>query len=155
MSLLGPGPTRLLHQRGAAKTTGASAARGGAHILFWTSFGLALILGATQTEHIMHVSTDTHSKPSPLESALIFAIAMFLTGAAIVIAYGEKMAFSEHTRQSAATRVLFHRHALLLKDGPLTPADIDIFRTLGKEALQENGDWLLLHRDRPLEIVVP
>ena len=124
-------------------------------VLFWTSFGLAIILGAIQTEHIMHASADTHSKPSTEESALIFAIAMFLTGAAIAVAYGEKMAFSEHTRQYAATRVLFHRHALLLKAGPLTPAEIEIFRTLGKEALQENGDWLLLHRDRPLEIVVP
>ena len=31
----------------------------------------------------------------------------------------------------------------------------EYLRTLGREALQENGDWLLLHRDRPLEVVVP
>jgi hypothetical protein len=89
------------------------------------------------------------------ESVLIFAIAMLLAGAAIAVAYGEKMAFSEHTRQYAATRVLFDEYDRQLTAGPLLPREVALFRTLGKEALQENGDWLLLHRDRPLEVVVP
>lgn len=31
----------------------------------------------------------------------------------------------------------------------------EILRQLGRESLAENGDWLLLQRDRPLEIPAP
>lgn len=27
-----------------------------------------------------------------------------------------------------------------------------IYRELGREALHENGEWLLIHRERPLDI---
>jgi hypothetical protein len=27
-----------------------------------------------------------------------------------------------------------------------------LIEELGKEALSENGDWILLHRDRPLDV---
>jgi hypothetical protein len=89
------------------------------------------------------------------EIGLIVAIGILLVGAALIVAYGEKMAFAEHTRQYGATSMLFHNADKALSDGPLTSADREVFRNLGKEALQENGDWLLLHRDRPLEVIVP
>jgi hypothetical protein len=28
-------------------------------------------------------------------------------------------------------------------------------KELGEHALQENGDWLLIHRDRSLEVILP
>jgi hypothetical protein len=90
-----------------------------------------------------------------MQQALVLAISLLVVGAAIMLAYGEKMAFSEHTRRYWGTSILFRNADAQLADGALTPADEEIFRTLGKEALQENGDWLLLHRDRPLEVVVP
>jgi hypothetical protein len=80
---------------------------------------------------------------------------MFLVAAAVMVAYGEKMAFSEHTRQYQGTSHVFRAADKRITDGPLTPAEAEQFRNLGKEALQENGDWLLIHRDRPLEIIVP
>ena len=39
----------------------------------------------------------------------------------------------------------------LLAAGDLAEAEA-LVPELGKEALAENGDWLLLHRDRPMEV---
>lgn len=89
------------------------------------------------------------------ESALVFAIAVLIVGAAVTVAYGEKMAFAEHARQYGGTSLLFQIADRKLEEGPLTEEEADLFRDLGKESLQENGDWLLLHRDRPLEVIVP
>jgi hypothetical protein len=30
---------------------------------------------------------------------------------------------------------------------------METFRELGIEALEENGDWLLLHREHPLKVI--
>jgi hypothetical protein len=46
------------------------------------------------------------------------------------------------------------RFSSQMSTGPLTDEEKQLFLTLGEEALQENGDWLLLHRDRHLEIFV-
>lgn len=124
-------------------------------VLFWMSFALAVILGICEVSHLGRSPSEGHAELPLEEGLLIFAIAMLLAGAAIAIAYSEKMAFVEHTREYAATRILFEDYAGLLSLGPLTPQEERLFRTLGKEALQENGDWLLLHRDRPLEVIVP
>jgi hypothetical protein len=130
-------------------------------LLFWASMLLALGIGAWELLDVIQASGGA-AAPSEVpaglphgEIALIVAISMFLVGAAVLVAYGEKMAFSEHTRQYGATSLLFRQADSALTDGPLTPAEVDIFRNLGREVLQENGDWLLLHRDRPLEVIVP
>jgi hypothetical protein len=91
----------------------------------------------------------------PQQSILILVLAMFLSLAALAVAYGEKMAFSEHARQYAATSQLFDGAKKEIQAGPLTEGDLTRFRHLGEEALRENGDWLLIHRDRPLEVIVP
>jgi hypothetical protein len=133
-------------------------------ILFGASLGLAVILGLCEVSHMVQGSEarpGAQAPPHPHwglpheESILVFAISMLLAGAAIAIAYGEKMAFAEHARQYGATSILFLNIDRRLSSGPPTTAEIDELRRLGKEALQENGDWLLLHRDRPLEVIVP
>ncbi len=65
------------------------------------------------------------------------------------------MAFAEHARQYGVTSIYYQEANNQLCKGDLTAADMDLFLALGKEALAENGDWLLLHRDRPLEVIVP
>lgn len=89
------------------------------------------------------------------EECMIFVISILLVGAAVWIAFGEKMAFAEHMRQYRATSICFQEVDKALSNGDLTASDIELLRDLGKEALAENGDWLLLHRDRPLEVIVP
>jgi hypothetical protein len=127
-----------------------------AKVLFWANFVLAIILGCCEVWHRRHAPLHTEWGFPPEESVLIFAISMLLAGAALAVAYGEKMAFLEHARQYGATSILFRETDERLTAGNLNPAEeADEFRRLGKEALQENGDWLLLHRDRPLEVILP
>src|SRR5208337_4383099 len=92
-------------------------------ILFRTSFVLAVILALCEVWHLAQAPSDRQWRLSPEESVLIFAISMLLAMTAIAVAYGEKMAFSEHARQYGATRVLFVDTDRKLTTGPLTPAE--------------------------------
>ena len=124
-------------------------------ILFWTSLVLAVILALCEVWHLAQPPPDGQCGLPHEESILICVISILLAVAAIAVAYGDKMAFSEHARHYRAMSILFFDTDRKLTTGPLIPAETDELRKLGKEALQENGDWLLLHRDRPLEIIVP
>ncbi|MCB1064323.1 MAG: hypothetical protein KDN20_15575 [Verrucomicrobiae bacterium] len=98
---------------------------------------------------------------------------IILTGAvlvagAIAIAWSEKSLLSEHARQYRAMHDLFrnagdHLQSLLIDWSSNLPHSDDL-RTaeprkqiqetlidLGKEALDENSEWLVLHRSRPFE----
>jgi hypothetical protein len=133
------------------KSRGQRCKRCGA-ILFWTSLVLALILGGWEVWQAAQMPSEAERRLHAVESVLIFGISMLLTIAAIVVAYGEKMAFSEHVRHYSTARIIFLDCSRQLKDDSV---EIALIRNLGMEALQENGDWLLLHRDRPLEVIVP
>jgi hypothetical protein len=130
-------------------------------IFFLTSLVLSFGVGVCEIVNVIRPpaqlehAAEHQSELKPLEQGLVIAISMLLVGAAVMVAYGEKMAFAEHTRQYGGTSRLFQRADTQLTDGPLTEDEKKVFRTLGTEALQENADWLLLHRDRPLEVVVP
>jgi len=96
------------------------------------------------------------------------------TGAMLVIgglglAYSERRLYAEHTRKYAAMEDLFtcadRRLADLLRqyevDAPDSPEEKrtfqeiqDLLYQLGCEALDENAEWLILHRSRPLEPVL-
>jgi hypothetical protein len=124
-------------------------------VLFWLGVFVSVFLGGCEIWYLINPPLQAHSGLTHLEAILIFAISILLTIAALVVVYVEKMAFLEHSRQYNVTCNRFHRCDVQLKDGPLSPDDIGHFRMLGIVSLQENGDWLLLHRDRPLEIMVP
>jgi hypothetical protein len=131
-------------------------------ILLWLSLVFAFGLGGWEASDFIRArmgtlpTADAGPHLHDGENALVVAIGVLLVGAAAVIAYGEKMAFAEHARQYAATGVLFRNAFDQLTDAPLAPAEaMKLFRELGEDALRENGDWLLLHRDRPLEVIVP
>jgi hypothetical protein len=123
-------------------------------IFFWTSLALSGLIGACEVWIIIKPHAY-HQSLHHVEEGLFLATGMVLVSAALVIAYGEKMAFAEHARHYAGTSILFLKAKNESKDGTLTAQERESFRTLGKAALQENGDWLLLHRDRPLEVIVP
>ncbi len=111
--------------------------------------------------------------PPPKDLWIILTGATLVSGA-ICIAWGEKLALAENTRQYTAMHDLFQHaltSALRLYDGSsptpgasggddatgLEPSRSDLAKLhalladLGKEALAENAEWLLLHRSRPLE----
>jgi len=88
----------------------------------------------------------------------IIAIDLLLAGAALLHHANERMAYSEHLKQYRRMLIIFGNAVesiqVLLKSGKFAAATTCL-RALGKEALIENGDWVLLHRQRPLEMPPP
>lgn len=90
-----------------------------------------------------------------LHSTLACCTSIFLVLAAALHGYSDKMIFAEQAKNYLQMAQLFQLasekldHAIKTND--LTEAN-DIIGELAQEALLENGDWLLLHRSRPLEI---
>jgi hypothetical protein len=74
---------------------------------------------------------------------------------ALLHGYSEKQALSEHVKQYDRMSVLFASAQQRLRealDAERLHEARHLLRELGREALAENGDWVLLHRQRPLEI---
>ena len=89
-----------------------------------------------------------------LDVATILVVGLSLAGAGLFQHYGEKMAFKEHAKQYHDMSRLFG-DSLERMDRLATDDDQqrrELIRTLGKSALEENGDWVMLHRERPLEV---
>jgi len=83
---------------------------------------------------------------------------VLLATAAILHHFNNRMAYGEHAKQYNRMASLFARASDLL--GKFLEHDdyenaYDCVRKVGNEALTENGDWVLLHRERPLEVPHP
>jgi hypothetical protein len=85
--------------------------------------------------------------------AIILTILPGIAGA--IAAFSLKMAFSEQRKQYARMRDLYSRGSICLAEA-LSRGDQQLAQRivldLGREALEENGDWVLLHREREFEI---
>lgn len=87
----------------------------------------------------------------------LFIAAMGLAPAigAILHAYIEKRAFSQQTKQYGRMANLFasaqKQLQRLLNQRKYAEARF-VLEELGKEALVENGDWVILHRERPIQM---
>jgi hypothetical protein len=89
------------------------------------------------------------------QGGLIVLMALPLVAAGTVEGYVHILALAEQAKQYQRMGLLFAnaeaRLTALLYAGQHDRA-LDLIRELGKEALVENGDWVLLHRERPLEV---
>jgi hypothetical protein len=86
---------------------------------------------------------------------ILLGIGVFPVLAAVLHSYLQKNALAEHKRQYDRMSVFYHRATVHLEKllGEDRLADARAFvAELGREALVENGDWILMHRDRPLEV---
>jgi len=87
---------------------------------------------------------------------LIAGIGMTAVVGGLLHYYAEKRAFSEHAKQYNRMAIIFRNAAERLSNFHY-PEDYEkaasLIKELGIEALAENGDWVLLHRERPLEPV--
>ncbi len=117
--------------------------------------GLILIIALL----VGHVTTVI--PPSSLSHKLLILLIAFLpaTGA-LLHHYVEKMAFEEQAKQYERMATLFAKadeevkkliNAPVQNEATQQRAEEVLFE-LGKEALEENGDWVLLHRKRQLEL---
>ncbi|MCC6954995.1 MAG: hypothetical protein IT290_12830 [Deltaproteobacteria bacterium] len=129
--------------------------------LFWSGLAVAAFVGVVGSEpvhgrlsHIEWIGTllDDHSLGHHI--AILYVI-MSAVLAALFHNYGEKTAAREHSRQYERMERLFEQGCTDIEKriavGQLAEAQGEIFR-LGQEALAENGDWLITHRERPLEV---
>jgi hypothetical protein len=124
------------------------------------SVGIALLLALGLTlpvvvpwhplEEIKHLFEDPW-----IHGVVMVAIVTLAVAAGLRHGYNQQMARSEHAKQYSRMSELFGRAeqhlATLLQAGDSQRAK-ELLQELGAEALEENGDWVLLHRERPLEV---
>jgi len=96
----------------------------------------------------------------------LFATAMSFIGAGLIHFRAFKLALEAHARRYKESRDIFAEAARRLDSTHcvgVSPVELDskiqfeaaclkILRQLGREALMENADWVLTHRERPLEV---
>jgi hypothetical protein len=85
----------------------------------------------------------------------VVALGVITALGALVHSYTEKRAFGEHAHQYSRMDEVFtrggERMTALLHDGRRQRAGV-VAVELGKEALAEHGDWVMLHRERAVEL---
>ena len=86
---------------------------------------------------------------------IMIAIVMLAVCAGLWHTYNQQKAHAEHAKRYGRMAVLFDYANLhmerMLKDNR-TREIPGLLRELGEEALAENGEWVLIHRERPLEV---
>ncbi len=93
-----------------------------------------------------------------LHGLLLVLLTLPLAVAGLLHSYVGKRALSEHTKQYERMRRVFkqaeNQLGQMLADAK-TGAAANLLTELGREALEENGDWVMLHRERPSEVPLP
>lgn len=84
-----------------------------------------------------------------------FFTSVLTIAAGTLYGYADKRAFSAHVKQYERMRIIYTNAYVRLRN--LLAADNRsavkiLLEELGKEALLENGDWILIHRERPIEV---
>jgi hypothetical protein len=107
---------------------------------------LAMLL-PTPLAHWIHHHVYAHK--------LLIVLVFLLAGVAGVLhTYADKLALAQHVKQYQRMGTLFGlaqtRLSRALAEG--TGDASHILLDLGKEALAENGDWVLAHRERPVDV---
>lgn len=91
---------------------------------------------------------------------LLLPIALLLVGVVLSELYANKRVLAEHAKRYARMSDLFAMASSLLDDLDRAPeperADLvhNLLLELGSEALAENAEWLLIHRERPTEFAM-
>jgi len=87
--------------------------------------------------------------------SLLLVIGIFGVTAALLRAYGEQLARGEHVRQFTRMSELYdaaERELATLVGERRYDRVTALVRELGLEALEDGAEWLILHRERPLEL---
>ena len=119
------------------------------------SLCLAVILTASLMASAVWASAVQRFVPSARQhGAWMVIIPMLAVSGGLLHGYGQQLARAEHARQFGRMSDLFYSAELELK--ALAADDREdaaaLVQELGIEVLDENGDWLILHRERPLEV---
>jgi hypothetical protein len=124
---------------------------------------LVLWLGVSYAfrPHLSHLLTENKR----LHGTIILLMSMPPIAAALLHSYAEKSALSEHAKQYGRMSATFdaaRNHLVRILNGSKRDgarlmdedgkAARELIKDLGIEALEENGDWVLLHRERPIDL---
>jgi hypothetical protein len=93
-----------------------------------------------------------------LHAALHIGIGAMLAGSAAWRHLVERRSYATHARRYELMHLLASRAGEAVgedRESLESASATAIFREFGRESLAENGDWLLLHRERPLEVPPP
>lgn len=138
---------------------------GTAHVNFYCGFfgglliaGLLLLLWGAARVLDQLLEGDFHPGRIfnlDVEAWLIVAMGLTVALAALLQWYAEIRAFGEHHKQYKRMRTIFIRAFDQLRQ-QVTAGDLaecrQVIARLGREALAEHADWLLIHRERPVEL---
>lgn len=120
----------------------------------WTLYSRILFFSGGTTTLILLLKSIT-SLPSQLLPWLTLFAAILFVLAAICRNHSNLMAYEEDANRYQKMGNLFDRAMIVLnkhtETGNMESAR-NILKSIGKEALAENGEWLLLHRQRKFEI---
>jgi hypothetical protein len=117
---------------------------------------LAVVLTVPLLVPIHELEAIKHLVEDPwIHGVVMIVIVTLAVTAGLRHGYNQQMARSEHAKQFGRMAELFdaaEKHLSgQLKAGDTASAS-DLLKELGQEALEENGDWVMLHRERPLEV---
>ncbi len=122
------------------------------HGFFLTGMLLAVALLILQFVELFPPQPAWINDSPPL---LIVFMGLALVFAALRESYADKMAYAEQAKQYQRMGNLFRQAYQRLKDSLEQGKDQEaerVIRELGEEALRENGDWVMLHRTRRLNV---
>jgi hypothetical protein len=126
----------------------------GIGICFWAGlaaiFGLSVLI-AIQARRESDLLALFVGEGSPLHGFLLTLITMSAVAAALVHNYVEKLAFRPQIRMYEGMKHIYQRYGDRLQSASPT-VYLKVLSTLGQEALMENGDWVMTHRERPLDV---
>jgi hypothetical protein len=116
---------------------------------FLFGLGLAIVVVA------LHLLRPEFGEGSPWRNPLIVIMGMTPAIAAAIGGYAEKMAYSAQAKRYDWMNSLYDRAANQLANlmGHKDRAGAQqLIFDLGKEALEENGDWVMIHRERTADV---
>lgn len=125
--------------------------------LKYASVGLLYFAGLLS---LVKVCLESYGQMDWLENQITLDHFLLIFGLSAVVGailhtYAEKRAFSEHAKQYSRMAAFFESadRSLRKKMGsPNSTGAREVIELLGKEALAENGDWVILHRERHVEL---
>ena len=89
------------------------------------------------------------------EDIPVVIVDITLAGAALLHNYANGTAYREHVKQYKRMEGIFHQMSNILSATDDVAIDRKMIKKLGEEALRESADWVLLHRERPLDVPHP
>jgi hypothetical protein len=132
------------------------------HLCFWSflltaaAMFVAVMIHQFLPNYCRHPHTD-YEEP-PWLSPMIILVDLFLVAGALFHHYIQQRAFTQHIKQFRRMETVFGLAQEFLHqrlDADDLAGARQCLRKLGQEALSENGDWVLLHRERPMEFPPP